>query len=336
MKNENRLSVIIPGFKTPEEWWCRCVKSVLAAVGANDEIVCVDDGSPERPRFLYALAAKDSRIKVLFLEKNVGQAEARNIGMMSSAGEYVAFVDSDDEIADAQVYDKAILPLGEGKCDISVFGVRTIWCSERLHKVDVLPDCDYGHIQPADVKELKDCGLLYYPWNKIFRRSFLERNEIRFDKRGMPCEDVVFNVECIIKGARISTVDVVGMNYYRTWCTSLASYKPNCISGLRTCNHKWEEYKAAFPDGKKVFGGTPEFSREFLDKMEWDNMWRLRSPCGIGEKKRFLSAHPGFAKCGNVAFLLEQYCYWFLRRWFYVRPIRRWHIRRTYPNVRDC
>ena len=96
MRRLKRLSVIIPGFNTPKAWWLRCLQSIQSAIACEDEIVCVDDGSRVRPDFLNEIARVDTRIKVLFLEKNVGQAEARNIGVESCAGEFVAFVDSDE------------------------------------------------------------------------------------------------------------------------------------------------------------------------------------------------------------------------------------------------
>lgn len=333
MHSSKRLSVIIPGFNTSKAWWLRCLRSVQSAIGLNDEIVCIDDGSQVRPDFLNVLAEGDARIKVLFLEKNVGQAEARNIGMEACAGEFVAFVDSDDEIGDKTVYEKAIEPLLQNRCDVAVFGVRTIWCAERLYKVDVMQNRDFASIKPQGVKELKDCGLLYYPWNKIFRRAFLDEKNIRFDKKGMPCEDVMFNLECIINGARVSTVNAVGINYYRTWGTSLSCYKVDCISGLMACNNTWQTYKEKFPEAKIVFGADPEFSEDFLLKREWENMWRLHSPCGVRVKLNFLNAHPQFCVVWNPLFLMWQYCYWFMRKWFYITLVRQWHVRRIYPSV---
>lgn len=333
MRRSKRLSVIIPGFNTPRAWWLRCLQSIQSAIACEDEIVCVDDGSRVRPDFLNEIARVDTRIKVLFLEKNVGQAEARNIGVKSCAGEFVAFVDSDDEISDRTVYENALHPLLQDKCDMTVFGVRTIWSAEKLYKVDVMPAHDFGAIQPQGVKKLKDCGLLYYPWNKVFRRSFLNEGNICFDKKGMPCEDIMFNLECIIKGARVSTINVVGINYYRTWGTSLSSYKPDCISGLRSCNQKWEVYKEKFPEGKSIFGDGPEFSEMFLLRREWDNMWKLHSPCTVSDKLAFIENHPGLTRINKVLFLTCQSIYWFLRKWMYCTLIRTWHIRRTYKNV---
>ena len=44
-----RLSVIVPGYNTPKEYWKRCLRSVIQNIGNDDEIICVDDGSSKKP-----------------------------------------------------------------------------------------------------------------------------------------------------------------------------------------------------------------------------------------------------------------------------------------------
>ena len=62
-----RLTVIIPGYNTPEAWWRRCLDSVRGACGPNDEIICVDDGSSIDASFLnkFMISLKLSKIKLL-------------------------------------------------------------------------------------------------------------------------------------------------------------------------------------------------------------------------------------------------------------------------------
>ena len=75
-----RLSIIIPGYNTPKIWWERCLKSVLAACGQNDEIICVDDGSTDNSgKILEEYAKKDARIKIV-TKTNGGLSSARNEG----------------------------------------------------------------------------------------------------------------------------------------------------------------------------------------------------------------------------------------------------------------
>ena len=92
----SKLSVIIPVYKV-EDYLERCVRSVLNQSYKDVELVLVDDGSPDRcPQICDDLATEDSRIKVVH-KKNGGLASARNEGIKNATGEYLAFLDSDDQ-----------------------------------------------------------------------------------------------------------------------------------------------------------------------------------------------------------------------------------------------
>ena len=89
------ISVIIPVYKV-EAYLTTCVESVLAQTYQNIEIILVDDGSPDNcPRMCDEFAAKDSHIRVIHKE-NGGLSSARNAGIDTARGEYLAFLDSDD------------------------------------------------------------------------------------------------------------------------------------------------------------------------------------------------------------------------------------------------
>ena len=92
------VSVIVPIYKV-EKYLLRCVKSIQQQTYSELEIILVDDGSPDScPSICDELAAQDTRIKVIH-KANGGLSDARNVGIRSSTGEYLVFVDSDDEIA---------------------------------------------------------------------------------------------------------------------------------------------------------------------------------------------------------------------------------------------
>lgn len=92
--NRTLTSVVIPFFNEIDLVH-RAVESVRNQVDANIEVILVNDGSTEDIDSLKGLAERDRRIKVVS-QPNRGAAAARNRGLMSVRGEYVAFLDADD------------------------------------------------------------------------------------------------------------------------------------------------------------------------------------------------------------------------------------------------
>lgn len=92
---QHLISVIIPVYRV-EPYLTACVESVLSQTYQNFEVILVDDGSPDRcPQMCDNFAVMDSRIRVIHKE-NGGLSSARNAGIDSARGEYLAFLDSDD------------------------------------------------------------------------------------------------------------------------------------------------------------------------------------------------------------------------------------------------
>ncbi|MBO7587885.1 MAG: glycosyltransferase family 2 protein [Bacteroidaceae bacterium] len=75
----------------------RTIESVLAQTYTNWEMIITDDCSKDNgPSIVESYVAKDTRIRLIRLEKNGGPGVARNISIQNSKGRYIAFLDSDD------------------------------------------------------------------------------------------------------------------------------------------------------------------------------------------------------------------------------------------------
>lgn len=90
-----RVSVVIPTHNRPEMLE-RALRSVLAQTYQDFEVVVVDDGSAE-PASRVVERLSDQRVRVLRLDPNRGMGRARNAGIAETRGEWVAFLDDDDE-----------------------------------------------------------------------------------------------------------------------------------------------------------------------------------------------------------------------------------------------
>ena len=117
-----RISVIVPIYNV-ESYLRQCIESILSQIFTDFELILVDDGSHDGcssicNEYIY----KDNRIKLIH-KKNGGLSDARNAGIEIAAGEYLAFVDSDDWISPEflqQLYEAA----EESKADIAICGFK--------------------------------------------------------------------------------------------------------------------------------------------------------------------------------------------------------------------
>ena len=96
-KIEPKVSIIVPAYNA-ENYIEKCILSLTKQTLKEIEIIVVNDGSIDNTSsILSAIANKDSRIKIINQE-NKKQGAARNRGLEIAQGEYIIFVDSDDEI----------------------------------------------------------------------------------------------------------------------------------------------------------------------------------------------------------------------------------------------
>lgn len=214
------LSVIVPVYKV-EPYLRKALDGLLAQTYSKLEIICVDDGSPDAcPAILDEYAAKDSRISVIH-QRNQGLAAARNSGMELARGEYVAFMDSDDFIL-PQAYEKALAHMTD-EIDMVQFGVRVLPAHAAVEQRTLRLQADYdlymqNLLRVQDGEKGLSCdaraalGTSVSVWDKIFRRSLIERYHLRFPQ-GAWYEDAPFVQSYLAVSRRMYAVDEMLYEY---------------------------------------------------------------------------------------------------------------------------
>ena len=90
-----RVSAIIPTRERPALLAC-AIRSALRQTWPNLEVIVVVDG-PDSATTAYLETCSDARLRVVFLDERRGGSDARNAGVRAACGEWVAFLDDDDE-----------------------------------------------------------------------------------------------------------------------------------------------------------------------------------------------------------------------------------------------
>lgn len=92
------VSVVMSVYKEPIEWLCQSINSILGQTYSDFEfiIICDNPNYEEGIALLKNYANKDSRIKILFNEINIGLTKSLNRGLDIAQGDYIARMDADD------------------------------------------------------------------------------------------------------------------------------------------------------------------------------------------------------------------------------------------------
>ena len=199
-----KLSIIMPVYNT-EKYLPRSIQSIINQTFKDWELILVNDGSKDNSlEVCKEYEKKDTRIKVIDKE-NGGAGSARNAGLEAAKGEYIAFPDSDDWLENT-TYEICINELCKSNVDLLLFGEITTVYND---KNDTIEKEIKDFIEAHECKNKEDCRKLWCdiilkyhmnaPWNKIYKKSIIEQNNIRFPNlRRM--QDGVFNLnyfDCI-------------------------------------------------------------------------------------------------------------------------------------------
>lgn len=102
-----KISILTPVYQSDLAHLASCISSIRSQLYSNWELCLVDDGSnsTEFSEYLRSLTQQDSRIRLTTLPTNRGIAAATNAALAMATGDFVGFVDHDDEIADFALFD---------------------------------------------------------------------------------------------------------------------------------------------------------------------------------------------------------------------------------------
>lgn len=195
-----KISVVVPAYNS-ERSINRCLDSLLRQRGAEIEIIVINDGSTDNTEQL--LIEYGNRIKFRTIE-NGGVANARNQGLKLAEGDFVMFVDSDDELADRCIED-IVQRQNEKSADIIRFGYLECYQDGRYQ----LPKHTFEREKLVEKKDFKKEIYPYYI-NGIMLNSIcmtLFKREILLDvefRIGMTtAEDTVFSMEAYTRADKI-------------------------------------------------------------------------------------------------------------------------------------
>ena len=202
-----KVSVIVP-FYNVAPYLERCLGSLCSQSLGEVEIVCVDDGSEDGSLELAeAFARRDARVRVI-RQSHAGAGPARNAGLDAATGEYVFFCDADDE-AEPELLERLWARAEELSADVvltgRIFRCRHLGMRQAVRVSKALaayPGVFSGLDFPTTLLVAGRTPL----WDKLFRRSFVIGERIRF--QDLPhSNDLYFAMTALATAGRIAVED---------------------------------------------------------------------------------------------------------------------------------
>ena len=183
-----KVSIIIPVYNA-EKYLIRCLKSVIAQTYENLECIIVEDNSQDNSAKIIKSFIDSYKgnvfFKVIQHEVNKGLSEARNKGTTHATGEYIFYLDADDEILPKCIDLLVEKAISYPNVDI-VQGNTLLNHSEGFNNYDI-----QRYNVPRSFRNNEDIRNYFYDpwksflepvWNKLIRTAFIRENDITFLK----------------------------------------------------------------------------------------------------------------------------------------------------------
>ncbi|OHS87496.1 glycosyl transferase family 2 [Streptococcus sp. HMSC34B10] len=209
------LSIIVPVFNV-EGYLKRALDSILLQLSSiTYEILLIDDGSSDKSGAICdEYQSHFPNVFVSHIENN-GVAEARNLGISLSRGNYLYFMDPDDFLSDD--FFEQICPNLNGKWNVLCFGYNEI--KENNNTILSCRSHSYQHLGLLKKEEFRNdfidlfkTDMMYNVWSRIYNKEFILKNNIKFPSRPIG-EDTLFNFQVYQHLDNILFIDSTLYNY---------------------------------------------------------------------------------------------------------------------------
>ena len=244
--NQPLVSIIVPVYNA-EIYLGPCLESLRSQTWPHLEILLVNDGSTDGSGQLCAAAARvDGRIR--FLDRpNGGVSAARKAALAAAKGDYLQFSDSDDLLT-PDATETLVRAAQVTGTDLVI---------SHFFRVDGEKQAQRGHIKGERLltrqefaQEMVKAPANYYYgalWNKLYRRSIVEKQGLRFEEGVSWSEDFLFNLE-YLRHVRLVAAVPKPLYYYHKRPGSLITSQATLRKVIRMKRDTFDYYKNLYQD----------------------------------------------------------------------------------------
>ena len=272
---EPAISVVIPIHNT-SGYLGKCLDSLRGQTFADYEVICVDDGSTDgSAETVRRRQEDDSRLKLIVFPDSRGVSTARNTGLDAAAGRWIYFLDSDDWLDPdylEQMYAHALKSGLPSVCNVSYLLEDEMTGESKADGFGDFLAAEEQYFEPSFIQS----HFNHVVWSRLYKKSFLTGNDIRFPLIKGGGEDIFF-------------ISLAELSQERSYAFRGPSYHylqrgGSLMRGKDVFFHGVENYRALYRElcrrgipleGVKLFFGGPSLRLDTPQKYDFVKSYLL-------------------------------------------------------------
>ncbi len=203
-----KVSVIVPVYNV-EKYLQKCLNSLVNQTLRSIEIIVVDDGSTDSSPEIIGRFKNGHPEIIKYLKKtNGGLSDARNFGLDQAAGEFIGFVDADDEVT-PEMFEELYSLSQKHEAQIALCNlVKVDEHGKEVQKLPQIPNLPEKIVLAEDFSAFAD--LSYFACNKIFKKELFKNKRFR---NGIHFEDIQLIPQLLLQSEIIAHTSAYHYRY---------------------------------------------------------------------------------------------------------------------------
>ena len=210
MSKKIKLSIIVIGYNV-EKYIQKCLESLLPQLKEEVELIFVNDGSKDNTATIVNKLFECNSNCTYYYKENGGANSARIYGFQKALGEYISFVDGDDELEEDYV-DEILKELSTSQDDVITFNYYNKDLNGNKSENELYEENIYKEYEFLD--NIITAKIPHYLWNKVYKKELL--NKVEFEKvpKITMGDDLIANIKIGLEKPNTKAIRKVLYSYY--------------------------------------------------------------------------------------------------------------------------
>lgn len=274
---KDMVSIVVPCYNATK-YIPNLIDDVSKQTYKDWELIIVSNGIGQEEQYDLAIKLTQNITKAKVIKTHTGGVSfARNIGIQHAEGQWICFIDVDDRLQPDHL--ELLLSATDVNCDVVEGGFYQVDINGKESKI-IYPHAT--HNLELNEKGMYKCSCLgalekvgNAPWNKLFRKSFIIENNIRYDTRFTMNEDRIFMMQAFGAAKSWIFIPITGYVYKANYGSAMSRYHANI-------EESWKLYLDLKDEIKCRNGISRDLLNEERTRLQyylvWQNCWNIFKP----------------------------------------------------------